>query len=49
MRCSQCGREQNPGEQGWVVVLPAKRDEARSVYCPTCMTEIVRAAAGKSS
>ncbi len=40
MRCSECGREKQPDERGWVTVL-APSGEQRVHYCCDCMDELV--------
>ena len=45
MRCVECDCELEPTDRGWVVVLPVP-DEPRIVYCPDCLTALIRAASG---
>jgi hypothetical protein len=40
MRCTDCGRERDPGERGWVIVL-SPRDEPRILYCAECMRKLL--------
>jgi hypothetical protein len=43
MRCIECGRENTPGERGWVTVL-SPSGAMRIHYCAECMIELVRRA-----
>jgi hypothetical protein len=40
MRCTECGREKQPDERGWVTVLSSS-GEQRVHYCCDCMDELV--------
>jgi hypothetical protein len=49
MRCSECGREKQPDERGWVTVL-SPSGEQRVHFCCDCMDELVgRGAAVENS
>ncbi len=45
MRCTECGREKQPDERGWVTVL-SPSGERRVHYCCDCMDELVGRRAG---
>jgi len=45
MRCVECGLPRDPAERGWVTVF-SPSGTLRIHYCPDCMEELVRRAAG---
>ena len=48
MRCIECECELEPNDRGWVVVLTVP-NEPRIVYCPECLTALLRAASGEDA
>jgi hypothetical protein len=48
MRCVECECEPEPDDRGWVVVLTVP-NEPRIVYCPECLTALIRAASGEDA
>jgi hypothetical protein len=47
MRCCECGRDREPADRGWVIVL-SHDDLPRTLYCSECITEIIRGASGEN-
>jgi hypothetical protein len=48
MRCIECEVELEPSDRGWVVVLTVP-SEPRIVYCPECLSALIRGATGEDA
>jgi hypothetical protein len=48
MRCIECECKLEPSDRGWVVVLTLP-NEPRIVYCPECLTALIRSASGEDA